>query len=169
MPATPPRPLQMDVDTTHFDCGNESINRWLQRHAWNNHEDGISRASVICDSANGALIGFVTLSSAQIERAFLPKSQQRNRPDPMPVTLLGRLAISISHQGQGHAWSLLRYALQMALHASRDVGSFGVITHPINDTVRAFYARWDFEDLPFDPHRTMLVRMAELRRSGLGD
>ena len=105
---------------------------------------------------------------AQIERAFLSKSQQRNKPDPSPVTLLGQLAVHNGRQGKGHARSLLLFALRTALRASRDIGSFGVITHPIDDQVRAFYARWAFQDLPFDARRSMIARMADLERSGIG-
>ncbi len=110
----------------------------------------------------------MTLSAAQIEREFLPKAHRRNKPDPIPVTLLGQLAVDRAYQEQGHARSLLFFALATALRASRDVGSFGVITHPLDEQVRAFYARWGFEDLPFDPKRAMIVRMADLEKSGLG-
>jgi GNAT superfamily N-acetyltransferase len=122
---------------------------------------------VICDADTKSIVGFVTLSSAQIEREFLAKPHQRNQPNPVPATLLGQLAIHNSHQGQGHARSLLLFALATALRASRDVGSFGVLTHPIDDDVRAFYRRWGFEDVPFDPRRSMIVRMVDLEKSGL--
>ena len=106
-----------------------------------------------------------TLSASQIERAFLPKPQQRNRPDPVPVMLLGQLAVDKGFQGQGHAASLLLFALKSALHASEIVGSIGVTTHPLDDGVRGFYARWGFQDLPFDPRRAMMVRMVDLQLS----
>ena len=105
------------------------------------------------------------LSAAEIERAFLPKPQQRNRPDPLPATLLGQLVVDKEFQGQGHAASFLLFALKTAVHAAGIIGSTGVVTHPLDDTVRGFYARWGFQDLPFDPHRAMFVRMADLRRS----
>ncbi len=111
------------------------------------------------------VVGYVTLSAAQIERAYLPKAQQRNRPDPVPVTLLGQLAVDKELQGQGYARSLLLFALRTALHASRVIGSTGVIMHPLDDGVRRFYGRWGFQDLPFDPRRAMIVRMADLRAS----
>ena len=163
---TSPRPLAEADDRSRFDCGRESLNGWFVRHAWHNHAAGVSRTSVICDVASGKIVGYVTLSAAQIERAFLAKPQQRNKPDPVPVTLLGQLAVDRAHQGQGHARSLLFFALATALRASRDVGSFGVITHPLDETVRAFYARWGFEDLPFDPRRAMIVRMIDLEKNG---
>ena len=143
------------------------MNHWFQRHAWANHASGISRTNVVCDAASGEIIGYVTLSAAQIERAFLPKPRQRNMPDPVPVTLLGQLAVHKDHHGRGHARSLLLFALGTALRASREIGSFGVITHPIDDRARAFYRRWGFADLPFDPRGAMIVRMVDLERSGV--
>jgi hypothetical protein len=61
--------------------------------------------------------------------------------------------------------SLLLFALKAALRAAEVVGSIGVITHPLDDGVRRFYARWGFQDLPFDPRRAMLVRMVDLQQS----
>lgn len=164
---TPPRPLTEADDRAQFDCGRDSLNAWFRRHAWANHASGASRVNVICDTASGAIIGYVTLSAAQIERAYLPKSQQRNRPDPLPVTLLGQLAIHKEHQGHGHAASLLLFALKTAVRAAQSVGSIGVVTHPIDDTVRGFYSKWGFEDLPFDPRRAMSVRIIDLEKNGI--
>ena len=128
---TPPRPLSEDDAREQFDCGQESLNSWFRRRAWHNHVSGISRVSVICDTGTGLIVGYVTLSAAQIEREFLAKAHRRNKPDPVPVTLLGQLAVHRDHQGLGHARSLLLFALTTALRASREVASFGVITHPI--------------------------------------
>jgi GNAT superfamily N-acetyltransferase len=164
---TPPRPLAETDDRSGFDCGRESMNQWFRRHAWANHAAGISRANVICDATTAQIVGYVTLSAGQIERAALPKPQQRNKPDPLPATLLGQLAIHKDRQGRGYARSLLLFALRAALRVSRDVGSFGVITHPLDDRARGFYARWGFQDLPFDPRRAMVVRMVDLERSGM--
>jgi GNAT superfamily N-acetyltransferase len=164
---TRPRPLSEDDEREQFDCGQESLNAWFRRHAWHNHVSGISRVSVICDTGTGLIVGYVTLSAAQIEREFLAKAHRRNKPDPVPVTLSGQLAIHRDHQGRGHARSLLLFALTTALRASREVASVGVITHPIDEQVRAFYRRWGFEEVPFDPRRSMIVRMVDLERSGI--
>ena len=164
---TPPRPLAEKDDRNHFDCGRESLKHWFRQRAWTNHVAGVSRTNVIGDAATGQIVGYVTLSSAQIERAFLPKAQQRNKPDPVPVTLLGQLAIHKDHHDQGHARSLLMFALKTAVRASREIGSFGVITHPIDDTVRAFYRRWGFQDLPSDPRGAMIVRIIDLEANGM--
>jgi predicted N-acetyltransferase YhbS len=126
----------------------------------------MSRTSVLCDMATGAIIGYVALSTAQIERAYLPKSAQRNRPDPIPVVLLGQLAVDQRHHGNGYAKSLMLFALTTAVRLSKDIGCFGVITHPLDDEVRAFYGRFGFETLPFDPKRSMIVRITDLIHNG---
>jgi GNAT superfamily N-acetyltransferase len=165
MAVSPPRPLTETDDRNQFDCGRDSVNSWFQRHAWNNHVNGFSRVNVIADVATGRIVGYVTLSAAQIERAFLPKAQQRNRPDPVPATLLGQLAVDRSFQDQGHGISLLSFALRTAMHASDVIGSAGVITHPLDEQVRHFYAKWGFQDLPYDPRHAMFVRMVDLHHA----
>ena len=119
---------------------------------------------MIADAVTGRIVGYVTLSAAQIERAFLPKSMQRNRPEQVPALLLGQLAVDKDYQGQGHGADLLLFALRAAMRASDSVGSMGVITHPLDEALRGFYARWGFQDLPFDPRRAMIVRMVDLKR-----
>jgi GNAT superfamily N-acetyltransferase len=163
MAVAPPRPLSETDDRLQFDCGRDSLNTWFRRHGWTNHAGGLSRVNILTETESGRIVGYVTLSAAQIERAYLPKPQQRNRPDAVPVTLLGQLGIDRDYQGQGHATSLLQFALKTALYAADHVGSLGVITHPLDDSVRGFYARWGFQDLPFDPRRAMIVRISDLR------
>lgn len=121
---------------------------------------------MICDSVTGRVVGYVSLSAAQIERAFVPKADQRNRPDPLPALLLGQLAVDRDHQGRGYARSLMLFALTTAVSLSRSIGCFCVITHPLDDGVRDFYRNFGFEDLPFDPNRSMAVRIMDLIRSG---
>ena len=163
---TPPRPLAATDDRYAFDCGRESLNQWFRRHAWQNQEASVSRTSVICETATGEVAGFVALSAAQIERAYLPKSAQRNRPDPIPALLLGQFAVDRRHHGKGYARSLMLFALTTAVRFSKEIGCFGVLTHPLDDEVRAFYSHFGFETLPFDPRRSMIVRIVDLEQSG---
>lgn len=118
--------------------------------------------NVVCDGATAPIIGYVTLSAAQIERSSLPRARQRSKPDPLPATLLGQLAVDRKHHRMGIARSLLQFALSTALRASRDIGSWGVIIHPLDEPLRRFYAQFGFQELPFDPRRAMAVRMIDL-------
>jgi len=163
---TPPRPLAADDDRSSFDCGRESLNSWFHRHAWRNQEAGVTRTSVVCDPTNGSIVGYVSLSTAQIERAWLAKADQRNRPNPIPAALLGQLAVDRRHQGQGYARSLIFFALTTIVRFSKDIGCFCVLTHPPDDGVRTFYRSFGFEDMPFDPGRSMAARVIDLERNG---
>ena len=148
-----------------FDCGRASLNLWLRRHALANHLSGASRVNALIAPTTQRVAAFVSLSAGRIAREFLPKAEPRNRPDPIPVALLGQLAVDLEWQGQGYATSLLQFALKTSLAASRHVGSLGVLTHPLGDPLRAFSARRGFVDLPFDPRRAMFVRMVDLAKS----
>jgi ribosomal protein S18 acetylase RimI-like enzyme len=163
---TPPRPLAASDDRAAFDCGRESLNHWFERHAWRNQIGDASRTSVICDTATGAIAGYVSLSTAQIEREHLPKSAQRNRPDPVPAVLLGQLAVDLNYQGRGVARSLLLFAVTPAVRFSKDIGCFGVLTHPLDENVRGLYRRFGFEDLPSDPKHGMFARIIDLEKNG---
>ena len=165
---TPPRPLTREDDRQAFDCGRESLNQWLRRHAWDNQEASVSRTSVVCDSLTGAVAGYIALSAAQIERGALPRSAQRNRPDPLPAVLLGQLATHRAFQGRGLARSLVYFALTTAVRLAQDIGCYGVLTHPLDEGLREFYGKFGFETLPFDPRRSMIVRIIDLRRNGFG-
>jgi predicted N-acetyltransferase YhbS len=125
-----------------------------------------SRVSVVIDRDSGDIAGFVSLSAAQIERGYWPGPSQRNQPDPLPAVLLGRLAVDIPHQGKGVARSLTVFAPATSLRMSKEIGCFCVLTHPLDDGVRDFYRAFGFEDLPFDPGRSMAVRIIDLERNG---
>lgn len=165
----PPRPLEDGDDRGDFECGRESMNQWFRRHAWHNQQAGLSRTTVLCDAESGAIVGYVTLSTGHVEREFLAKSAQRNKPTEIPVFLLGQLAVDRRHQGTGIARSLLFYALKTSVVVARRIGCFGVLTHPLDDEVRGFYRRFGFEDLPHDPRRSMIVRIKDLELNGFAE
>jgi GNAT superfamily N-acetyltransferase len=162
----PPRPLEESDAVEAFDCGRASMNEWLRRHAWKNQTHNISRTTVFTEAAGGSVIGYVTLAAGQIERGFLARPAQRNRPEAIPVILLGQLALDRRFQGRGLARQLLFHALRTCLALSREIGCFGIITHPLDEEVRRFYARFGFVDLPGDPRRAMIVRIVDLEASG---
>lgn len=166
---TPPRQLREDDDRQSFDCGREAMNHWFRRHAWRNQQLDISRSTVMCDADTGAIAGYVTLATGHIEREYLPKASQRNRPEHIPILLLGQLAVDHRYQGMGVARSLLFYALTTSVRIAGTIGCVGVLTHPLDDEVRAFYRRFGFEDLPYDPRRSMIVRIKDLKHNGFDE
>lgn len=165
---TPPRPLKPSDAIEDFDCGRPSMNDWFCRHAKQNQEAGVSRTTVFIDGESGRIAGYVTLAAGQIEREYLPKAARRNRPEAIPIILIGQLAVDRQFQKRGFARQLLIYALKTCFALSKDIGCFGVITHPLDEEVRSFYRRFGFVDLPGDPRRAMIVRMKDLEASGFG-
>lgn len=164
----PPRPLEPGDALEGFDCGRPPMNDWFCRHAKRNQEASVSRTTVFTDDKSGRIVGYVTLAAGQIEREYLPKAARRNRPEAIPVILLAQLAADRRFQGKGFARQFLFYALKTCFALSKDIGCFGVITHPLDEEVRTFYHRFGFVDLPGDPHRAMIVRMTDLEQSGFG-
>lgn len=161
-----PRPIAESDAVDEFDCGRESMNQWFRRHSRRNQALNISRTTIFTENETGAIVGYVTLATGQIEREYLPRNTQRNRPEAIPVVLLGQLAVDKRFQGRGFARQLLFYALKTCLALSKEIGCFGVIAHPLDDEVRKFYGRFGFVELPGDPRRTMIVRIADLEASG---
>src|SRR5262249_36484001 len=109
-PASITRPERLgdahDLET--FDCGDASLNDWLRHRARKSEANGGARTYVV--TSGGAVIGYYCLAAGAITRAGAPKRLQRNMPDPIPVMVLGRLAIDIRFQSIGIGTALLKDA-----------------------------------------------------------
>jgi GNAT superfamily N-acetyltransferase len=155
---TAPLLLEASHDVSGFDSGSEVLNEWLQKRALKNQKGGGSRTFVICDGTQltAKVIGYYALASGSVERLSAPKSVARNMPDPIPVIVLGRLAISESHQGGGLGAALLRDALLRVLNVTHNVGVRAVLVHAISDSARQFYLSYGFQPSPCDEMTLML-------------
>lgn len=137
------------------------MNAWFKDRAWDNQVNNLSRTTVVTDAGTGRIVAYLTLAVGQIERAHLPKKLQRNKPLNIPILLLGQLAVDVSMQRKGIGPDLLTHALGQALVIAETVGTFAVLTHPLDDNARAFYRRYAFADLPGDPN-SMILRIADI-------
>ena len=92
----PPRPLAEDDELEYFDCGRESMNLWLRRHARRNHLHNISRTTVFNERETGVMVGYVTLAAGQIERAFemLPRPGRLSTSIEPPISDTRRFEIA---------------------------------------------------------------------------
>lgn len=160
-----PRPLLAGDNREDFDCGQVAMNNWFRRNAWRNQQAGVSRTYVLSESSTANIAGYVSLAVGEIRREFLPKSRQRNMPDPVPVFLLGQLAVGLRWQGRALSDVLLAHAIVTTLHAAETVGSYALVTHPLNEGVREFYQKRGFTDLSGDPQGAIFVRLKDLAAS----
>ena len=127
-----------------FDCGAESLNDWLRTRALKNETTGASRTFVSIDSVTDAVAGYYCLSASSLLLEDAPGSVRRNMPDPIPVILIGRLAVDQAHKGKGLGASLLQHALLKGLEASRIVGARAFIVDALNEDAERFYSRFGF-------------------------
>jgi predicted N-acetyltransferase YhbS len=89
-------------------------------------------------------------------------------PDPIPVVLLGRLAIDAEWQGKGLGADLLRDAVLRMLTAGETIGVRAILVHAISDTAKTFYERHGFRPSPVEP-LTLMITLSEARRMLAGN
>ncbi len=142
---THPAPVDASHDSSAFDSGQETLDLWLRHQALRNEGRG-SRTFVVCRDRR--VVGYYALAAGQVERARAPSGIARNMPDPIPVFVLGRLAVDRGAQGQGLGKALLKDALRRSLHASREIGARAVIVHAIDGAAVSFYLQYGFKAFP---------------------
>lgn len=156
----PPIPLTENHRLHDFDCGQPSLNDWLQRRALPNQQSGASRSFVACDDAN--VVGYYALASGAVVPAITSGKFRRNMPDPIPVVILARLAVAQSYQGSGLGRGLFRDASLRVLQAADSIGIRGMVTHALTEEARNFYLRLGFDPSPLEP-MTLLITLNDLR------
>lgn len=156
----PPERLAAGHALDGFDSGEASLDEWLKKRAFKNEISGASRCFVLCN--RNSVIGFYSLSAGGIHREAAPKPMQRNMPDPLPVLLLGRLAIDRRYQNQGLGRALLRNAMLRAVHVARDAGVFAILLHALSDQAKRFYLSRGFVESPLQS-MTLMMTLATVR------
>jgi GNAT superfamily N-acetyltransferase len=94
--------------------------------------------------------------------ATAPGKFKRNMPDPIPVVLLGRLAVDRAWQGQGVGRALFRDAALRVSQAADVVGIRGILVHALSDDARKFYRALGFVECPGEP-LILVVTLRDLR------
>jgi GNAT superfamily N-acetyltransferase len=156
----PPAPIRADQELADFDSGESSLNEWLKKRAFKNHMSGASRCFVLCAGAN--VIGYYSLSAGAISHETAPKSMRRNMPDPLPVLLLGRLAVDKRYHNQGIGQALLRDAMLRAVNVAGDAGVFALLVHALSDQAKQFYLSRGFVESPLQP-MTLIMTIETIR------
>jgi len=155
-----PEPISNEHDLAGFDSGEPSLNEWLKKRAYKNQLTGVSRCFVICE--NNAVIGYYSLSAGAIAREQAPKTNRRNMPNPLPILLLGRLAIDKKYHNCPFVSGFLRDALLRSTRLSSDAGIFAVLVHAISEPAKRFYLSRGFVESPIKP-MTLMMTMKTVR------
>jgi GNAT superfamily N-acetyltransferase len=139
-----------------FNCGQQSLDRWLRAYASQSQRRDAARTFVTVDP-DGNVAGYYTLVAAQVEHEHASASVSRglSRHYPIPVALLARLAVSIPHQGTGLGRSLLLDALERVLRASDELAIRAVTVDAIDERAASFYRTYGFEPSNLAPNTLM--------------
>ena len=127
------------------------MDNWLKQRALKNQLAGASRTFVSCDTYSNVL-AYYSLASSAVETYVATGRFRRNMPEPIPVVVLGRLAIDKSLQGQGIGRAMVRDAGLRVLQAAEVIGIRGMLVH----------LRVGFEPSPVDS-KILMATLADLQ------
>ncbi|HWG05356.1 MAG TPA: GNAT family N-acetyltransferase [Beijerinckiaceae bacterium] len=160
MTLTVPQPITESHHISGFDSGVPLLDDWLKRRARANHASGASRTYVVCDDRR--VVAYYALASGAIEIAQTTGRVRRNMPDPVPMVVLGRLAIEHTYQGRGLGRALIRDAARRVLQAAEVIGIRAILVHALSQEAKAFYLAVGFEPSPLQP-MTLMVTLADIQ------
>ncbi len=164
-PLNAPEKLRAEHDLSEFECGEPSLDDWLRRRALQNEESGASRTYVVC--AGQKVVGYYALAVGAVAHAEAPGRVRRNMPDPVPVMIIGRLAVHKDFHGKKIGPGLLRDAVLRTLQAADIAGVRAVLVHAISERARKFYEDCGFIASPMDP-MTLMITVAEAVKAFVG-
>jgi GNAT superfamily N-acetyltransferase len=140
--------LDRSHNRRYFDCGEESLNDFLKKFARQNSEKGLGRTFVAVPANSKVIYGYYTIASGTVRFDTIPEKLPRY---PIPVILLGRLAVDEKAKGQGLGEYLLMDALKQVVTLAEILGIYAVEVYALNDRAREFYKKYGFIELLDDP------------------
>ncbi len=150
-----PQPLAASHKLDEFSCGEVSLDDWLKRRAMSNQLAGASRCFVVLDEQT-KVRGYYAMAAGAVAHQLATGNIRRNMPDPIPVLVLGRLAVDREAQGIKLGAALLQDAVNRALLVSQNTGVRALLVHALNDRAKAFYEYYGFQVSPQDGMTLML-------------
>jgi predicted GNAT family N-acyltransferase len=150
-----PQPLLTTHSINNFESGEQSLDDWLKRRAMSNQLSGASRTFVVVDKDN-LVCGYYAIAAGAVSHQLATSAVRRNMPDPIPVIVLGRLAVDRRFQGIKLGASMLQDAVNRTIVVSQNTGVRALIVHAISDHAKQFYEQYGFQQSPQHPMTLML-------------
>lgn len=154
------RPLDTGADVAGFECGKRPLDEYLRRYASQDVRRDLARVFVATPEASPrAVAGYFTLSAGSVSCTSLPERLASKLPRyPIPVALIGRLAVAREFQGKGLGSILLAKAVEKVIMASEALAVAGIVVDAKDDEAVGFYRHLGFLSLQGQPHRLLLPR-----------
>jgi GNAT superfamily N-acetyltransferase len=150
-----PEKLNAAQDLSQFQCGEPELDNWLKHRALNNEASGASRTYVVC--VGRKVVGYYALANGAALHTDVPGSVKRNMPNPIPVMVIGRLAIDLKFQRRGIGAALLRDAVLRTVQAAEIAGIRAILVHAISPAAKVFYERLGFTASPTNEMTLMIT------------
>lgn len=146
-------------DATGFSSGHPSLDDWIRSVAAR-AEGRTARTYVVVTDA-GRLAAYYCIATGSVARIGVPRRLRKDAPDPIPVAIIGRLAVAKEFERRGLGSGLLQDAFRRIIQISATVGCAAIVAHAIDDAACDFYRKYGFEAFP-DGGRTMFLPVASL-------
>jgi ribosomal protein S18 acetylase RimI-like enzyme len=136
-------------DRKNFHCATGGLGDYLRERA---RQDVKRRAAAVFVAVNpvapDAVLGYYTLTSLSLKLTDISAHHQRKlaRYPDVGVTLLGRLAVDVSCQGQHLGEFLLLDALHRVIATSSTIATVALVVDTLDDS-KSFYIRYGFTHL----------------------
>lgn len=133
-------------DRAGFTCGIPELDDYLRRFAVQHRRKGVGSVYVLVDTEKpGLILGFYTLSAAQMDMAELSDADRKKLPRyPVPCFRMGRLACRTDQRGRGLGKLLIGCAVERCVQASKQVAAFALVVDAKNSDAKAFYEHYGF-------------------------
>ena len=162
MSLTAPAKLETWHLVTSFTSGEPSLGHWLTVHAQKNEVMNASRTYVTLNKRE--VIGYYALATGSVMHSLVPRVMKRNMPDPLPLVVLGRLAVDQRFQGLGIGSDLLQDAIRRTIQVSEIAGVCSLLVHAISEEAVSFYQKHGFVASPFAP-MTLFLKTKDMLSS----
>jgi GNAT superfamily N-acetyltransferase len=144
-------------DLSGFESGEPTLDNWLKQRALRNEGHGASRTYVVC--VDHHVVAFYSLATGSVGSELVPGRLRRNMPEPIPVMVLGRLAVDLAWQRHGVGKALLRDAILRTVQVAAVVGVKALMVHALSERATRFYEAHGFSPSPPNP-RTLFLPLS---------
>lgn len=156
-------------DRSGFNCGETSLNQFLQQRARQNAERNLGVTHVAVAGPDAAtILGYYTLLVRSVERESFAGAKKLP-VGGIGVALLARLAVSQNAQGRGLGTQMLLRAITQTERAARDLGIHALVVHALHERAKEWYQGLDFgfEVLTTDPLH-LCLSIGKIWQLGIG-
>jgi GNAT superfamily N-acetyltransferase len=133
-------------DRASFRSGEQLLDEFLRKYAAQQSARGVASVFVLVDDVQPSkILGFYTLSAAQVDVTHLSPAEQKKLPRyPVPCFRLGRLARDLGCRGTGIGEILIGLAVERCRKATFSIGAYALLVDAKTPAAKLFYEHYGF-------------------------